>query len=175
VPQGVEFDRRAAGIMPVVDFGVAARSCVFLFSEKLMPILNFTRLGEAVGDHEAEREALRIVTSFDPDAEYHTSSSCLVRAMQMLIAEGKVDPIDVRFTFEGKPIKHDRFGRFLEVPALSSAARSTPSSSGSRRPYMRRLTPRSPRSSRASSRSSARTGSNTTSSHCSSTAQTSSW
>jgi len=80
-----------------------------------MLTIKYKRMGDSYADFEAERIVLKVLRTPGVD-EIVTSTINVVRAAQMLIAEGKIDPIEIRFTYENDPIRHDRFGRLFELP-----------------------------------------------------------
>lgn len=81
-----------------------------------MLTINYCRLGTAYADYEAERVIMQAKDRLGSKGVLNTCTVNVVRASQLLIAENKIDPIDIRFQYEGQSIKHDRFGRFFVVP-----------------------------------------------------------
>jgi len=101
------------------------------YKETPMPVFNYSRAGDPIGDHEAESAALTACRTYDREQELVTSSICVVRAAQVLVAEALARDEDapvpphgitaaqakrVRFAFEDDHIETDVFGRLKEMP-----------------------------------------------------------
>jgi hypothetical protein len=88
-------------------------------------IIDFSRMGEAIADHLAERKVLSMAKGYSANDIYQTSSSCVVRAAQCLIAEGVLPPDQIRFTYEGQPVVHNHLGQLVGIPLDFTAAYET--------------------------------------------------
>jgi len=78
-------------------------------------ILNYTSIGEAIPDIRITQKLMGL-KSKSRSEKLNVSNFLVLRVAQVLIAEGKLDPIDVTFMIEGRVIHHDAVGHLYDVP-----------------------------------------------------------
>lgn len=95
-------------------------------------IINFTKLGDAYADHDAERTVLRMARTLERNQELNVSTANVIRAAQVLICHARIRPTPevpdyeppitpeqadkIQFAFNGKPVETDHFGRIKNPP-----------------------------------------------------------
>jgi len=78
-------------------------------------ILNYSSLGDALPDHRIQSTLLGMAKRSRSE-RLNVSNFLVLRMAQVLIAEEKLDPVDVKFMVEGKDVAHDYLGHLYDVP-----------------------------------------------------------